>query len=105
MLGEEGEAYLRALDETDRKLSRQIRELLDLVRQYGPESVIAAIGKARRVGAFGSDYMANILLQEQAPRQLQPPLRLKDSQLNEISTDPLSLLDYDALILKQRSKP
>jgi hypothetical protein len=107
LLGEEGEAYLRGLAETDRKLSRQIRELLDLVRQYGPEAVIASIGKARRVGAFGSDYIANILLQEQAQRQLQPqpPLRLKDSRLNELCTDPLSLLDYDALILKQRSKP
>lgn len=105
LLGEEGEAYLRGLAETDRMLSRQIRELLELVRQYGPQAVTAAICQARRVGAFGSDYIANILYQAQTPRQLQPPLRLKDSRLNELSTDPLSLLDYDALILKQRSEP
>ena len=102
LLGEEGEAYLRGLAETDRVLSRQIRELLDLVRQYGPKAVEAAISQARRVGAYGSDYIANILLQEQSPRQVQPRLKLKDPRLNELATDPLSLLDYDALILKQR---
>jgi len=102
LLGEEGEAYLRGLAETDRVLSRQIRELLDLVRQYGPEAVVAAICQARRVGAYGADYIANILLQEQSPRQVQPRLKLKDPRLNELATDPLSLLDYDALILKQR---
>ena len=103
-LGETGECYLRNLADTDRSLSRQIRELLGLVRQYGPEPVIDAIRKAQDVGAFGADYIANILMQEQSARDIQPQLRLKDSRLNELSTDPLSLLDYDALILTQRSE-
>jgi len=105
LLGDPGESYLRGLAETDRSLSRQITELLDLVRRYGPESVSAAIGKAQSVGAFGSDYIANILLQEQSAREAQPVLRLKDPRLNELATDPLSLLDYDALILTQRNEP
>ena len=103
-LGETGESYLRQLSETDRSLSRQIRELLMLVRQYGPESVLAGIGKAQAVGAFGADYIANILMQEHSAREIQPQLRLKDPRLNELATDPLSLLDYDALILTQRSE-
>ena len=103
-LGETGESYLRKLADTDRSLSRQIKELLALVRQYGPESVLAAIRKAQDVGAFGADYIANILIQEQSARDIQPQLLLKDSRLNELSTDPLSLLDYDALILTQRSE-
>jgi transposase len=104
LLGETGEYYLRQLAETDRSLSRQIKELLDLVRQYGSESVLSAIRKAQSVGAFGTDYIANILMQEQSARDVQPQLLLKDPRLNELATDPLSLLDYDALILTQRSE-
>jgi hypothetical protein len=35
---------------------------------------------------------------------MQPLLILKDRRLNELATDPLSLLHYDALILTQRSE-
>lgn len=105
LLGQPAETYLRHLAETDRPLSRQITELLELVRQYGPAAVASALAQAQAVSAFGADYIANILHQQQSPRQLQPPLRLKDPQLNELATDPLSLLDYDALILTQRRDP
>jgi transposase len=104
LTGPVAETYLRGLAETDRSMTRQIRELLALVRQYGPEAVAAALTKAQAAGAFGADYIANILLQERSPRELQPPLRLKDSSLNELAPDPLSLLEYDAFILSDRSK-
>jgi hypothetical protein len=104
LLGEAGELYLRGLAETDRSLARQINELLLLVREYGPESVMAAVGKAQSVGAFGADYIANILMQEESAREIQPLLLLKDPRLNSLATDPLSLLDYDALILNSRSE-
>jgi transposase len=99
LLGRDGETYLRGLADTDRSLARQIAELLELVRQYGPEAVASAVQKAQAAGAFGADYVANILRQQQARRDPQPPLRLKDPQLNELATDPLSLLDYDSFIL------
>jgi hypothetical protein len=101
-LGEVGESYLRGLAETDRSITRQINELLFLVRQYGPDPVIAAVAKAHAVGAFGADYIANILIQEQSAREIQPLLRLKDPRLNGLATDPLSLLEYDALILNSK---
>jgi transposase len=93
------EAYLRDMADTDRALSRQLAELLELLRQYGPEPVADAIEKASASRAFGADYVANILRQQQSPRQTQPPLRLRDSRLNDLATDPLSLLPYDAFIL------
>ena len=40
------EAYLRDMADTDRSLARQISELLELMRQYGPEDVAGAIEKA-----------------------------------------------------------
>lgn len=93
------EAYLRDMADTDRALARQLAELLELVRQYGPEPVADAIEKASAARAFGADYVANILRQQQSPRHTQPPLRLRDPRLNDLATDPLSLLQYDAFIL------
>ena len=104
MLGETGDSYLRQLAQSDRSLSRQVKELLDLCRQYCPDAVSTAMKKAQTLGAFDADYIKNILLQEQSPRQVQPILQLKDSYLNNLTTDPLSLLDYDALILSKRSE-
>ena len=94
------EGYLRGVADSDRVLSRQLNELLELIRQYGPEAVAGALAKAHVARAFGADYVANILRQQQAPRRPQPPLRLRDPRLNELATDPLSLLAYDAFILE-----
>jgi hypothetical protein len=47
------EAYLRDMADTDRALSRQLAEILELVRQYGPEPVADAISKSLR-GSRGS---------------------------------------------------
>ena len=99
------EAYLRDLADTDRALSRQLAELLELIRQYGPEPVADAIEKAAAARAFGADYVANILRQQLSPRQTQPALRLRDPRLNDLATDPLSLLEYDSFILDSGKEP
>lgn len=99
------EAYLRGLADSNRALSRQITELLHLIRQYGPEAVAGALQKALTARAFGADYVANLLRQQLAPRNPQPPLQLRDPELNQLVTDPLSLLDYDAFILDARKEP
>jgi hypothetical protein len=105
LVGPIAESYLKRLAETDRSMTHQIRALLALVREYNPDEVCSALIKAQAAGAFGADYVANILLQEHSPREQQPPLRLKDSRLNELATNPLSLLEYDALILQKRNQP
>jgi transposase len=104
LLGPTAEEYLRRLADTDRSLARQVRELLLLVRDYGPETVAAALEKAHAARAFGADYIANILRQQQSRREVQPPLRLKDPELNQLATDPLSLAAYDAFILRARKE-
>jgi len=68
------------------------------------KSVAGAIEKAATARAFGADYVANILRQQQCPRREQPPLRLRDPRLNELVTDPLSLLVYDAFILQSEKE-
>jgi transposase len=99
------EGYLRDIADSDRALSRQLSELLELIRQYGPEPVAGAIEKAAAARALGADYVANILRQQQSPRHPQPPLRMRDPLLNELATDPLSLLEYDAFIVKPGKDP
>jgi DNA replication protein DnaC len=76
------EAYLRDMAETDRALGRQITELLELIRQYGPEDLAGAIEKAATARAYGADYVANILQQQRSPRRPQPRLQLRDPLLN-----------------------
>jgi transposase len=99
LLGPASESYLRRLADTDRSLARQVRELLALIREYGPEAVTTAVSKAHAAGAFGADYIANLLRQQRLRRDVQPPLRFQDPQLNQLATDPLSLADYDSFIL------
>jgi transposase len=98
------EAYLRGLADSDRSLLRQLQELLSLFRAYRPEQVAEALQKALAARAFGADYVANLLHQIASPREPQPPLQLRDPELNQLTTDPLSLLDYDAFILKDRKE-
>jgi len=93
LLGPASYEYLPRLADPDRALSRQVRELFTLVREYGPEAVAAAIAKAHAARAFGADYVANILRQQQQRREVQPPLQFRDPALNQLATDPLSLAE------------
>jgi hypothetical protein len=104
LLGPAAEPYLRQLAETDRSLARQVRELSDLIRDYGPEAVAGALQKAHAARAFGTDYIANILRQQETPREVQPPVRLRRPELNELAIDQLSLVGYDAFILQSRKE-
>jgi predicted component of type VI protein secretion system len=104
LLGPAAHEYLERLADTERSLSRQIREMFALVREYEPEAVAAALAKAHAARACGADYIANILRQRQQRRDVQPPLRLGDPALNELATDPLSLPQYDAFILQSRKE-
>lgn len=104
LLGPGAHEYLARLADTDRSLSRQVRELFVLIREYGPEAVSAAIAKAHAARAFGADYVGNILRQQQQRRDVQPPLQLRDPALNSLATDPLSLAEYDAFILRSRKE-
>jgi transposase len=99
------EAYLRGLADSNRSLARQLAELLDLFRAYRSEQIAEALLKALAARAFGADYVAHLLRQIESPREPQPPLQLRDPELNQLTTDPLSLLDYDALILDARKEP
>jgi len=98
------EAYLRGLADAGGVLTRQLHQLLDLFSAYRPEQVARALQKALAARAFRADYLAHLLRQIQSPREPQPPLQLRNPELNRLTTDPLSLLDYDAFILQARKE-
>jgi hypothetical protein len=75
---------------------------LNLIPQFDLDAVAAALARTEAAGAFGSDYVANLLRQQLCPHPVQPPVRLRDPLLNELVTDPVSLLEYDAFILSSR---
>jgi transposase len=100
LVGTHIEPYLTNLASTNRPVSGQITELLELVRVYGPDEVSAAIDKAGQSKAYGSSYVSNILQQQHCPRNVEPPVRLKQPSLNDIELDPVSLLEYDDLIFR-----
>jgi hypothetical protein len=96
------EEYLRGMADNERSLSRQVTELLELIRLYGSPAVAQALMKANTGRAFGADYVANLLRQQLSPRAVQPRLRLKNPELDQLATDPLSLLEYDAFLFPER---
>jgi transposase len=104
LLGADVQLYLRGLAQTNRSLAKQISELLTLVRNFGPDAVRSAIEKAQNLNAYGTDYITNILHQQHSPRDIQPPLVLKDPRLNTLATEPVSLLHYDSFILQHRKE-
>ncbi len=99
------ETYLSGLADAGRSILRELHELLEMFRTYRPEQVAAALEKALAARAFGAHYVAHLLRQLESPREPQPPLQLRDPELNQLSTDPLDLLDYDAFILEARKEP
>jgi len=87
-LGARAAEYLRSLaDQSDRALPRQIAELNELVRHYGPEAVAQAIDKAAVARAFGSDYICQHPPPAEFTASGRAPVRLKDPRLNELTTD------------------
>jgi transposase len=100
-LGPQAESYLQALVENGLPLERHVAHLLELVRQYEAEPVQLALEKAHRLKAWGAEYIANLLYQQASPRTEQPPVILKDTRLAQLAPDPVSLLEYDALILNE----
>src|SRR5258708_14204458 len=75
---------------------------MKLATKNGPDAVAAAVGQDHAARAFGADYIANLLRQQRMRRDVQPPLRFQNPQLNELATDPLSLADYDSFILRSK---
>ena len=86
---------------THAPLKKQVKKLLALKDDYGAQALLDAMQRATLHQAFGAHYIENILYQEMTPQRQHPPVRLKQSPLNDIRLEDPPLADYDAFVLKR----
>ena len=76
-LGEEAQKFHLALRRQPVKTVVQLRRLVNLVRLYGRQEVIAAITRANEYQTYDAAYVETILLQERRRRELPSPTQLR----------------------------
>ena len=101
-LGPVAEAYLKGLAAQGFTWEKQVAQLLELVRRYEADPVRLALEKALAASAWGADYITHILHQQAHPRTDQPPVPLKNPELAQLAPDPISLLEYDTFIFREK---
>jgi transposase len=99
-MGPEAEPYLAGLVRSERSVDHHLRRILDLAATYGHPEVQAAITRAQQFGAFGADYVENILLADRRQRreEQKTPLQISRSDLAEIDLPEQDLGRYDSLM-------
>jgi transposase len=102
-LGEVAKTYLERLASTHQPLTKSVKKLLALKDDYGAPALLEAMQRAMQHQAIGVHYIENILYQEMTPQRLHPPVKLKQSHLNQIRLEEPSLADYDAFVLKRKT--
>ena len=100
-LGETAKRSLEHLATANEPLKKQVKKLLALQDDYGPQALLDAMQRAPLQQAFGAHDSENMLYQEMPPQRQQPPVRRKQAQLNEIQLEDPALADYDALVIKR----
>lgn len=102
-LGDVAKTYLEQLAITQQPLQKSVKKLLDLKEDYGVQALLEALERASAHQAYGAHYIENILYQEMTPQRQHPPVRLKQSHLNQIRLDEPNLAEFDTFILKRNS--
>lgn len=103
-LGETAEKYVEGLARNGLFLDKSIAGLLDLKDAYGTERLLKAIDAAMGYGAYGVDYVENILYQQSRPEHPYPKVILKNEELSNLRLHELDLKEYDALIMEKRQE-
>jgi transposase len=103
-LGEDAKTYIERLAAARTCLKSNIRRLLSLKDEYGAYALVEAIKRAISHSAYGADYIENILYQDMTPQRQHPPVQLKEERLNRIRLQEPCLAEYDAFVVKRRSR-
>lgn len=99
-LAPEAKPYLSGLVKTELVVERHLRRILDLVATYGRAEVLGAIQRALQYGAYGSDYIENIVLTQRRRRRegQRTSLQIARKDLAEIDLPEQGLDHYDRLL-------
>ncbi len=99
-LGEEARRFHLELRRQPVKTLVHLRRLLNLVRLYGRQEVVAAITRANEYQTYDAAYVETILLQERRRRELPSPTQLRPQReelIEEINLDEPDPGAYDRL--------
>ncbi len=98
-LAPEAKDYLSGLVKSELSVERHLQRILDLVATYGKAEIMGAILRALKFGAFGSDYVENIILSERRTRRegQKTELQIKRKDLAAIDLPEQGLDHYDDL--------
>ena len=99
-LGDEARQFHRELRRRPVKTAVHLRRVLNLLRLYGRDDVLAALVLANQYGTYDAAYVETLVLQERRRRELPSPtpLRLQRQELiDEIQLDEPDPAAYDRL--------
>jgi len=81
-LGDTAKHYFEALCRTQINIPHHVKKIMALVDLYGKTEVLSAIDHAMQYGAFGHEYLANIILSNRRRRLSPHPLGPPSSKIN-----------------------
>jgi hypothetical protein len=95
-LNPQAEAYYGALRQRELHALAHVRRILLLVDTYGREAVAQALEEAVELGAYGSDYLRNLLAHRRALAPLIGQLHLtRGAELLHLEVPPPDCSRYD----------
>jgi transposase len=99
-LAPEAKTYLSGLVKAELVVDRHLQRILDLAATYGRAEVVGAMAKALEFGAFGADYIENIIITERRKRHegQKTPLQIQRKELADIDLPEQDLDHYERLL-------
>lgn len=81
-LGDTAKAYFEAMCRTQIHIPPHVKKIMALVDLYGKTEVLSAMEHAMHYGAFGHEYLVNIILSNRRRRSSTHPLGAPSSKIN-----------------------
>lgn len=81
-LGDTAKRYFEAMCRTEINIPHQVKKIIALVDLYGKTEVLSAMDHAMQYGAFGHEYLSNIILSNRRRRSSPHPLGPPSSKIN-----------------------
>lgn len=100
-LGKEAEKYFKGLIQADINLTRHLDRILKLRHKYGKTEIMGAIHHALKYGAYGAQYIENIIIQRRT-KAGEPvnkiPISISNPELANTNVEERDLANYDELL-------
>lgn len=80
-LGDRAKSYFEAMCRTQINIPHHVKKIMALLDLYGKTELLSAMEHAMQYGAFGHEYLANIILSNRRRRSSAHPLGLPSSKI------------------------